>query len=109
MNTEQKQQLKQMLDREKIKAEQRIAELKELTRPVEPDCAIGRVSRMDAINNRSVNQAALRTAEEKLKKISYAIVHVDEPDFGNCSKCGHPIQMGRLIVMPGSVHCIRCS
>ena len=37
---------------------ERIEEYKELTKPIPPSEAIGRVSRMDAINNRSVNEAA---------------------------------------------------
>ena len=44
--------------------DERIEEL-ELTKPIPPENAIGRVSRMDAINNRSVNEAALRTAEQQ--------------------------------------------
>ena len=35
--------------------------------PIAPENAIGRVSRMDAINNKSVNEAALKKAEIKLK------------------------------------------
>ena len=37
--------------------------------PIAPDDAIGRVSRMDAVNDRSTVQAAQRTAEEKLTKL----------------------------------------
>ena len=39
--------------------DERIEEYRELTKPIPPENAIGRVSRMDAINNRSVNEAAL--------------------------------------------------
>ena len=35
--------------------DERIEEYRELTKPIPPENAIGRVSRMDAINNRSVN------------------------------------------------------
>ena len=31
-----------------------VLELKELTSPIAPDCAIGRISRMNAINNLSL-------------------------------------------------------
>ena len=69
MNYNEKQQVKGYLLKEKSKLLERLTELKELTKPIEPDCAIGRVSRMDAINNKSINEAALRKAEDKLKKI----------------------------------------
>jgi DnaK suppressor protein len=42
--------------------DERIIEYRELTKPIPPENALGRVSRMDAINNRSVNQAALLQA-----------------------------------------------
>ena len=36
---------------------------KEITKPIAPENAIGRISRMDAINNKSVTEAALRQAK----------------------------------------------
>ena len=41
----------------------KIEEYKELSKPIAPENAIGRVSRMDAINNKSVVEAALRESE----------------------------------------------
>ncbi len=85
-----------------------MSELKELTKPIEPDCAIGRVSRMDAINNKSINEAALRKAEDKLKKIDISMEHIEDDNFGNCIGCGEPIPIQRLLIMPGSL-CVKCS
>lgn len=87
----------------------RIKELKELTQPIEPDCAIGRVSRMDAINNKSVNEAALRTASDKLKNINIALERIDDEKFGLCISCGDPIPLQRLVIMPESPKCVRCA
>ncbi len=56
------------IEEEIIKTEKLILDYKDMTQPVEPDCAIGRISRMDAINNQSVTKASLRQAEAKLKK-----------------------------------------
>lgn len=109
MTATEKQQLFIKLNREKTKLESKIQELRELTKPIAPDDSIGRVSRMDAINNRSVNEAQLRTAEEKLKTVNYAIENFDNPDFGNCRQCGGEIPFGRLMVMPGSSLCVRCA
>ncbi|MFW6020319.1 MAG: TraR/DksA family transcriptional regulator, partial [Bacteroidales bacterium] len=86
-----------------------IEELKEQTQPIAPDCSIGRVSRMDAINNKSVNEAALRNAEDQLLKIKHTLNSVDDEDFGLCRNCSEPIPLGRLIVMPGSSLCIKCA
>lgn len=86
-----------------------IAELKILTQPVEPDEAIGRISRMDAINNKSVNDAALFKAENKLTKLQYALTKVDDPEFGKCTSCDNQIQEGRLLLLPESNKCVRCA
>jgi len=108
MKQNEKQQVKAYLLKEKAKLEDRLAELKELTKPIEPDCAIGRVSRMDAINNRSINEAALQKSKDKQKKINISLEHIDDEDFGNCIQCGDPIPIQRLLIMPGSL-CVRCS
>ncbi len=86
-----------------------IKELEELTRPIAPDVAIGRVSRMDAINNKSVNEAALRQARSKLHGLQHALDNIDNSSFGVCSRCGGKIPMGRILIMPESPKCIRCS
>jgi DnaK suppressor protein len=109
MNNDEKKELISRLETEKKRLASHIKDLKELTQPIEPDCAIGRVSCMDAINNKSVNEAALRTAERKLKKIEETFKRVDDPMFGVCRKCGAKIPSGRLIIMPESTTCVKCS
>lgn len=86
-----------------------IAEYKESTQPIEPDCAIGRVSRMDAINNKSINEAALRKAEAKLKNLEFALSNINDPDFGKCSKCKAEIPYQRILLMPQSRFCVNCA
>jgi DnaK suppressor protein len=88
---------------------EKIEELKKLTKPISPENAIGRVSRMDAINNKSVNEAALRASQNKLKKLKYASTQVYEDSFGSCTICGQTMQEGRLLLMPESNKCIRCA
>lgn len=109
MDAKERAELKDRIDAEVEETKLRISELKELTKPIAPENAIGRVSRMDAINNKSINEAALREAEQKLKKLNYALTRVDHPDFGVCSRCGNPIPAARLILMPQSVQCVRCA
>lgn len=82
-----KKEIKNILDR-KIKLTIRdIEEYKELSKPEAPDVAIGRVSRMDAINNKSVMLSALRKAESRLKALFKIQENLDKPDFGQCMKC----------------------
>lgn len=88
---------------------QKLEELKEFTQPIGPENAIGRVSRMDAINNKSINDAAKIKLEEKLKKLNLALSKVDVEDFGICINCNNPIQPRRLALMPESPKCVRCA
>jgi len=109
MTAQEKHDVKEYLLKSRKKLLTRVEELKELTQPIEPDCAIGRVSRMDAINNKSVNEAALRTAEDKLKNINIALERIEDEKFGICISCGKPIPIQRLVVMPESSKCVRCA
>ena len=103
------QEIEQNIRNEISKTEKLIAEYKELTKPVAPDDAIGRISRMDAITNKSVTEASLRQAEEKLKNLQRVLSRVGTSDFGICIKCGKPIPEGRLIYRPESLNCVDCA
>jgi len=103
-----RQDILHLLEREIAKTIEAISAYKESTAPIAPDDAIGRISRMDAINNRTIVQAALRTAEEKLTKLKYMQDNIDGPGFGNCARCGTKIPPGRLILKPESPFCVRC-
>ena len=100
---------KEVITQEIEKTEAQIKSYQELTKPVTPDVAIGRVSRMDHINNKSVIESALRQAEDKLKKLNNALSKVDSPDFGICLKCKKEIPMGRLLIRPESALCVQCA
>lgn len=91
------------------KTKKLIAEYKEITKPVAPDDAIGRISRMDAINNKSVTEAALRQAEKKLQNLKRVMSRVGTRDFGVCIKCGKPIPAARIIYRPESLTCVECA
>ena len=101
--------IKKLIDSEIVKTEEVIEEYKELTKPIAPENAIGRISRMDAINNKTINEAALLKAETKLKNLEYALSRVDDPEFGLCAKCKDKIPVQRIILMPQSRFCVRCA
>ncbi len=84
--------------------------MEDMTQPIGPENAIGRVSRMDAINNKSVMEAALRTARKDLDAMEAAFRKIEKGEpFGLCEKCKQPIPVERLLLMPGSRHCVRCA
>jgi len=91
------------------KTDSAIASYKELTKPISPENAIGRVSRMDAINNKSVNDAALKKAEQKLSNLKIALSNINDTDFGICFKCKNNIPIGRILLMPHARFCVQCA
>jgi RNA polymerase-binding transcription factor len=104
-----KDDIRQKLIDEIAKTEESVSEYKEQAKPMAPDVAIGRVSRMDAINNRSIVEAALRKAEEKLKNLKRVQSKLDDSDFGICLKCNNEIPLGRILIRPESLLCINCA
>ncbi|WP_298898543.1 TraR/DksA C4-type zinc finger protein [uncultured Psychroserpens sp.] len=104
-----KAQVKQTILEEISKTEASIEHYKELTKPISPNDAIGRVSRMDAINNKSVNEASLRQAEIKLNNLKRVWSKIDDTDFGICLKCKQQIPVGRILIRPESLLCVNCA
>jgi DnaK suppressor protein len=90
------------------KLQQKIEELKEFTAPVAPDNAIGRVSRMDAINNKSIYDASMRNSQNRLHQLKQVLSIAGEPDFGTCVQCHQPIAIERLKIRPEIRRCAKC-
>ncbi len=87
----------------------KIVQMEDMTQPISPENSIGRISRMDAINNKSVMEAALRNARKELDAMKNALAHLADDDFGLCKRCKEKIPMQRLVLMPGSAYCVNCA
>jgi len=109
MTEEQRIEVKQSIENSILTTQDTIASLKELTKPISPENAIGRVSRMDAINNKSVNEAALRNLTNKLALLEAALQRVNQQSFGLCISCNQPIPIQRILLMPQSNRCVNCA
>lgn len=107
-----------MMDEEEIKAlvlkkikktKEQIADYKDMAQPISPDDSLGRITRMDAINNKSVVDAAIRQAEDKLSKLKHVLNKLGTDDFGKCGRCGGSIPIQRILIMPESAYCVKCA
>ncbi len=109
MNKNEKSQLDRCI-KEKIESVKiDIKAYAELSKPVSPDNAIGRITRMEAINSKSINEASLNMARATLKRLENALKVIDDPDFGYCYECEEPIPFARLMILPESVYCVKCA
>ena len=108
MNPEEKQKLTKIM-RQKIQdLKQQVETFKNLSKPVSPDNAIGRLTRMDAINSKSINEASLEKAKQTLEILKQSVNELDKPEFGMCNNCEEPIPFKRLLIMPESKFCVAC-
>lgn len=88
---------------------ERLKNLKEATKPQGLDSAVGRLSRMDYINNKSIDEANIRSSEAKLMGLERWLSLYKTEKFGKCSKCGQEINVNRMLLLPESNRCIQCS
>ena len=86
-----------------------IVDLREASKPMGLDSAIGRISRMDYINNKSITESELLKAESNLKALERWLSIYNTDQFGRCTKCGDEINIKRLLLLPESTRCIRCA
>ncbi|MCF6309626.1 MAG: TraR/DksA C4-type zinc finger protein [Sulfurimonas sp.] len=104
----QKKQIKDKIIEDISSIENEISQLQEKTKPITPDCSLGRLTRLEMIGEQQVNEHALHEAEIKLNKLKYAIQKVDKDGYGICAECEEEIIFGRLMILPESSHCIAC-
>jgi len=104
-----KQKIQSKIREELVELHRNIKQLELVTQPIKPDNAIGRLTRMDAINNKAVNDAALLKAQERKGQLEDVLGGIHLPDFGNCLRCKKPIQFKRLLYMPESKVCVNCA
>jgi DnaK suppressor protein len=104
-----RQEIRTKIEAEITKTEIVLSQYEESTQPITPDAAIGRLSRMDAIQNKSVAEAALRQTRDKLSKLKFALSNIDNPDWGTCAKCKAQIPIGRILIKPESPYCVNCA
>lgn len=109
MNAEDKAVLKKKIEELIVKYEHDITETEKMTQPVKPENSLGRISRMDAINNKSVMEASLRNKISKRNKLKMALTQIDKDGFGFCANCKKVINPKRLMFMPESTKCINCA
>mgnify|MGYP001330068514 FL=1 len=76
---------------------------------VQLDTSIGRLSRMDAMQNQQMALELRRRRENQLLRIENAFKRMDQGRYGICGKCRKPIDEARLEGFPDVVTCISCS
>jgi len=71
--------------------------------------AVGRLSRMDAMQAQAMAQASGQRRDEMLLRITAALKRVDDGMYGVCLKCDEPINSKRLEFDPTVLLCVDCA
>ncbi len=105
---EQIAELTQRLEDIRLEIEAQLDASREDARPVDLDEPIGRLTRMDAMQQQNMTKAGRRSLEARLKQIAGALAGVQTGDYGFCVRCDEPIGYPRLRARPESRLCVRC-
>jgi DnaK suppressor protein len=81
---------------------------REGTRPVDLDEPIGRLTRMDAMQQQSMSAASRSGYDLRLRQVRQALTLDERGEYGLCVRCEEPIGFARLKVRPESPYCLEC-
>lgn len=109
MTPEQRSQLKQTIQARIAELESILAKDDEEAKPVAPDVAIGRLSRLDSMQGQQMSLAMQRRRKSELSGLRDALSKVDSPTYGICPLCRKEIPFERLEAIPDAVLCVSCS
>ena len=77
--------------------------------PVELDQqSVGRLSRMDAMQQQSMDLAREERRRQRLAMLAAALRRMEEDEFGYCLSCGDDIAAARLVADPAATLCVAC-
>ncbi len=77
-------------------------------RPPSLDEEIGRLTRMDALQQQQMALHARRRLDVQLSRIRGALQRIAEGSFGDCAMCAVPVGEPRLQLVPETPFCRAC-
>jgi DnaK suppressor protein len=108
LTTEQLAGLRQTLEAIRLEIEAQLEATREDAKPVDLDEPIGRLTRMDAMQQQNMTKASRRGLEARLQQVAGALGAVKDGDYGFCRRCEEPIGYARLRARPETGLCVAC-
>lgn len=71
--------------------------------------AVGRLSRMDALQNQAMAKAQQANRDIETRRLQAAMIRIQEGEFGYCEDCGDEIPKGRLNLDLAATKCVSCA
>jgi len=109
LNQQQIDALHDQLEDKRRELEAQLANTDEASKPVTLDQqSVGRVSRIDAIQQQQMALANRQQATRLAKRIEFALQRIDSGEYGFCLQCAEPIAFARLQAQPFAGLCLEC-
>ena len=102
---------KELIERQIAELNESLPTLEEAAKPVAPDNALGRLTRMDLMQGQKINEVNFQKAQIRLKALYAALDRImkDPDEFGICISCEEEISLIRLQRAPETVICVSCA
>jgi DnaK suppressor protein len=108
LNEKKRNELKQDLIALQIRLKEQLAG-EDGSKPVQLDQQLlGRVSRIDAIQQQEMAKANRQQTQAQLLRVEKALLAFESGDYGFCLDCDEPIGYPRLKARPDTPLCLRC-
>ena len=108
LTSDERRSLKNLIEEQISEIEASLKTMSANSKAVEPDRAIGRLSRYDSMVNAGTVQMAMAEAQKKLTRLRGKLSQIDDPEFGKCAMCGEWISRERLFAAPDRGVCVEC-
>ena len=103
------EEFRRELDRQLLKLERSMTVGDEALKTVDLDQgAVGRLSRIDSLQNQEIAKGLRERETVKLAMIQEALKRMENGEYGICTGCGSEIALGRLYVSPEAATCGAC-
>ena len=102
-------ELREELEAQLVRLMRSIEASESALEPVELDQSrVGRLSRMDELQNQSLTRNLHEREEIRLTLVRNALARLEEGTYGLCAACESEIPYERLLVFPEAVECGGC-
>jgi DnaK suppressor protein len=89
--------------------EESLPGLSEALEAVAPSVSLGRLTRMEALNDKGVREAMLGKSQGRIQKLLAALDRIEKGEYGTCFMCDAPIPEARLEAIPETTLCVSCA
>jgi DnaK suppressor protein len=93
---------------DRLRLEDHLRLTREGSKPVELSTPIGRLSRMDAMQQQEMTKAGRSKLETTLLQTRASLEAYRKGNYGYCRSCEEPIGYRRLKARPGAPFCLSC-